>query len=78
MQNVHCVQGQKWVCMRGNKELTLANIKRVWAPKMICEGKEFKLCGVLGDPIVNNECLEICEWFGNNGGKVHIEHKWWL
>ena len=48
------------------------------------DGVEFKFCGVLGDPIVHPQCLEICEWLGSKGGNVIISTnggyntpEWW-
>lgn len=79
-----CARTEMGMPLRGNTEISLDTIKRVWATKDDIQGKEFKLCGVLGDPIVHPQCLEICEWFGNNGGKVVIStnggynnEEWW-
>ncbi len=64
---------------------TLADIQS-WLPTRDCiEDKIFKLCGVLGDPIVNPECLEITEYLVENGGHVHYSTNggrqsadWWF
>lgn len=55
--------------LRGNDNLTLEDIKKIFHDTDLVKDKKFKLCGVLGDPIINPECLEICEWLGNNGAK---------
>jgi len=47
--------------------LTLAQIQK-WFPNP--EGIKFKFCGVLGDPIVNPECLEITKYLVNKGAKI--------
>ena len=57
-----CARTEMGLPLRGNKEITLENIKHIFPTRESCDGKEFKLCGVLGDPIINSECLEICEY----------------
>lgn len=34
-----------------------------WFNKVNLENSSIKLCGVLGDPIINPECIEICNFF---------------
>lgn len=46
----------------GNSSLTLQDIKQFFPDAEHISGKRFILCGVLGDPIVNPECLDICEY----------------
>lgn len=45
---------------------TLQNLKRIFPPADY-NGVEFKFCGVLGDPIVNPECLEMTEYLLSHG-----------
>jgi len=53
------------------KNLTIDQI-RTWFPdRLHIENKIFKLCGVLGDPIVNPDCMEITKWLLAHGGRVH-------
>jgi len=49
------------------QNLKLEQIKQ-WFPKPA--GVKFKFCGVLGDPIVNPECLEITEYLQSNDAQV--------
>lgn len=68
----------------GNSNLTINDIKRILPPEL-CKDRWISLSGVLGDPIVNSDCLEICEYFrdsgiteitiSTNGGYNSIE--WW-
>jgi MoaA/NifB/PqqE/SkfB family radical SAM enzyme len=79
-----CARTEMGMPLRGNKELTFANIKHIFPTRESCEGKEFKLCGVLGDPIINNECFEICEYISEHGGRINLSTnggyqnaEWW-
>jgi len=79
-----CARTEMGLPLRGNKELTLENIKHIFPTRESCEGKEFKLCGVLGDPIINPECVEICEYLSSQGGNINIStngglqnEQWW-
>ena len=67
-----CARTEMGMSLRGNAEISLQNIMNLFKTQQSVEGKEFKLCGVLGDPIVHPQCLEICEWLGNKGGNVII------
>ncbi len=67
-----CARTEMGMPLRGNAEISLQDIMRIFKTEQSIEGKEFKLCGVLGDPIVHPECLEICEWLGEKGGNVII------
>lgn len=67
------------------KHITLSDIKRIFPSKKHISEKRFKLCGVLGDPIMNPEALEITEYlvendammvtFSTNGG-IQTEDFW--
>lgn len=47
--------------------ITLSDIKRIFPSKNHIEGKQFKFCGVLGDPAFNPECMEMVKYFVENG-----------
>ena len=72
-----------------NKELlqinsfTFEDLKRIF-PAGNYTGIQFKFCGVLGDPIVNPDCLKMIEWLAYNGGYCEISTnggyntaEWW-
>jgi hypothetical protein len=72
-----------------NKELlqinsfTLQDLQRIF-PDDDYTGVEFKLCGVLGDPIVNPDCLEMTRYLVTRGGYVEFstnggynKEDWW-
>ena len=50
------------------KSLTLNDIKEFFPTRRHIEGKEFKFCGVLGDPAFNPECVDMVEYLTANGG----------
>lgn len=63
--------------------LTFDDVKRIF-PAANYKGIEFKFCGVLGDPIVNPDCLKMIEWLVYNGGYCEISTnggynsaEWW-
>ena len=45
-----------------NSELTLQNIKHIFPKKVLENIDHFSFCGVLGDPAIATECLEIAEY----------------
>jgi MoaA/NifB/PqqE/SkfB family radical SAM enzyme len=62
----------------------LADLMRIFPEQRYIEGKEFKFCGVLGDPIANKECLEMVEYLALNGGYCQLSTngglqstRWW-
>jgi MoaA/NifB/PqqE/SkfB family radical SAM enzyme len=62
---------------------TFEDLKRMF-PAGNYNGVEFKFCGVLGDPIVNPDCLKMIEWLVYNGGYCEISTnggyntvEWW-
>ena len=50
--------------------LTLSDIKKFFPNKNYIENKHFRFSGVLGEPTVNPDCLDITKYFLNNGGEV--------
>lgn len=80
-----CARTDLGMPLKGNNNITLQQIKKIFPSKEHVYDKEIKLCGVLGDPIVNPECLEICEYLdqfnpdkiaiSTNGGYNNVE--WW-
>lgn len=62
-------------CLRTQKlgefaveSFTFADLKAAFPEKKYIDGKIFKFCGVLGDPAVNRECLDMVRYLANNGG----------
>jgi len=53
-------------------EFGLAEIKRIFDSVDKIQNKKFKLCGVLGDPIINQDCLDIVQYLLVNKGSVEI------
>jgi MoaA/NifB/PqqE/SkfB family radical SAM enzyme len=48
--------------------VTIEDIERLFPSEEYIRDKNFKFCGVLGDPIVNKDCLEIVRYLVANGG----------
>lgn len=62
---------------------TFEDLKRIF-PAGDYTGVQFKFCGVLGDPIVNPDCLKMIEWLVYNGAYCEISTnggyntaEWW-
>lgn len=62
----------------------LDDIRRLFPNQQYIKNKQFKLCGVLGDPILNSECIDIVEYLISNGAKCQISTngayqtaQWW-
>lgn len=51
---------------------TIEDIKRLFPSREYINGKQFKFCGVLGDPILNKDCLEMIEYLSTNGGFCQV------
>lgn len=79
-----CTRTQLNMPLRGNKNITLADIVKTFPSAEMIDGVEFLFSGVLGDPILNPDCYEISEYLSLHGGKVIINTnggynntKWW-
>ena len=55
--------------LRGNNNISLDDLKSIFYKDEYIAGKRFKLCGVLGDPILNPECIEICDFLSSKGAR---------
>ena len=44
------------------------DIKRLFPTQKHIKDKQFKFCGVLGDPALNKECVDMVEYLSTNGG----------
>lgn len=62
-----CARTHQGLPLRGNGNITLLDMKRIFHSPHLIQGNKFNLVGVLGDPILNPECLEICEFLSSNG-----------
>ena len=51
---------------------SIADIKRLFPSVEHINNKQFKFCGVLGDPILNKHCLEMIEYLSTRGGFCQI------
>jgi len=63
---------------------TLQDIKRIFPNKNFIKGKEFKFCGVLGDPALNQECVDMVDYLTQHGGYCELStngayqtSEWW-
>jgi MoaA/NifB/PqqE/SkfB family radical SAM enzyme len=54
------------------ESITLDSIKRIFPNKDFINNKFFNISGGLGDPVLNPECLEIVEYFIDNGARIRI------
>ena len=67
------------------KNITFKDVQRLFPSKEYIDGKQFKICGVLGDPIVNPECSDILTYLAENGGYCVVSTNgsyntadWWI
>lgn len=67
-----CARTKRGMKLNGNGSLTLADIKHIFPTRDLLTDVTVSLCGVFGDPIVNPECFEICEYLNNMGARVGI------
>ena len=63
---------------------TLADLKRIFPGERYIKNKQFKFCGVLGDPALNTEAVEMVEYLTQNGGYcqwstngAYQKAEWW-
>ena len=52
--------------------ITLDDIKRIFPNSKYIKGKQFKFCGVLGDPAFNSECVDMVEYLTSFGGYCQL------
>jgi MoaA/NifB/PqqE/SkfB family radical SAM enzyme len=52
--------------------ITLDDIKRIFPTPKHIKDKQFKFCGVLGDPAFNNECIDMVEYLTSFGGYCQL------
>ena len=64
--------------------ISFEDIKRMFPTKDDIYKKEFKFCGVLGDPALNPECVDIVDYLSANGGYCELSTnggiqraEWW-
>lgn len=50
----------------------LSELKNIFTNRYEIQNKEFKFCGVLGDPAMNSECLEMVRYLTDNGGYCEL------
>jgi MoaA/NifB/PqqE/SkfB family radical SAM enzyme len=50
----------------------LSDLKRIFPSKDYINGKQFKFCGVLGDPALNKECPEMVRYLAQHGGRCQL------
>lgn len=79
-----CARTRMGMKLTGNNKLSLDDIKHIFPNEESLQGKNVALCGTYGDPIVHQQCYEICEylsnmgacvWLSTNGGYNSAE--WW-
>lgn len=65
-------------------EFSIGDLKRIFPTKQHIKDKQFKFCGVLGDPIVNKDFFDMVEYISTNQGFVDISTngaynttEWW-
>jgi MoaA/NifB/PqqE/SkfB family radical SAM enzyme len=54
------------------ESLTLVDIKRLFPTERHIKNKQFKFCGVLGDPALNSECVDMVEYLTSHGGYCQL------
>jgi len=52
--------------------ITLDDIKRIFPTSRHIKDKQFKFCGVLGDPAFNSECVDMVEYLTSFGGYCQL------
>lgn len=51
---------------------TIQDIKRMFPTRSTIDGKQFKFCGVLGDPALNVDCVDMVDYLTSNGGYCEL------
>ena len=51
---------------------TIANLKCMFPDERHITGKQFKFCGVLGDPIANKDCFEMIKYLVSHNGYCQL------
>jgi len=66
------------------QSFTLDDLKKIFPDKRHIDNKQFKFCGVLGDPILNPDCLEMIRYLSSHNGYCQIStnggyqtREWW-
>ena len=54
------------------KSFTLTDLQSIFPTRDYIQGKIFKFCGVLGDPVMNPECLDMVKYLVKHGGWCQI------
>lgn len=64
--------------------ITLKDIQRLFPDEKSIAGKEFKFCGVLGDPAMNSECVDMVDYLVHRGAYCELstnggvqKPEWW-
>ncbi len=72
--NAACPGCQRTIRL-GEYEVTgfgIDDLKRLFPTPRYISGKQFKFCGVLGDPAFNDDCLKMVEYIVLNGGRCQL------
>jgi len=48
------------------------DIKRLFPSRDVIQGREFKFCGVLGDPALNEDCVKMVDWLVHRGAYCEL------
>lgn len=54
------------------ENFSIDDLKRMFPDRRHIDGKQFKFCGVLGDPIVNDDCLEMIKYLVSHNGYCQL------
>lgn len=52
--------------------ISFSDIKKMFPTTSSIEEKEFKFCGVLGDPALNAECIDMVDYLTSHGGYCEL------
>jgi MoaA/NifB/PqqE/SkfB family radical SAM enzyme len=66
------------------EDFSINDLKRIFPDQRHINNKQFKFCGVLGDPIINEDCLEMIKYLVAHGGYCQLStngslrnRAWW-